>query len=39
MEEAGTKPLPRKGRRVRNMGVLLAVSTLLAARRSFASPP
>jgi hypothetical protein len=29
-----TKPLPRNGRRVRNIGVLLAVSTLLAARPS-----
>src|SRR5664279_4773878 len=28
----GTNPLLRKGSRVRNMGVLLAVSTLLAAR-------
>ena len=27
-----TNPLPRKGSRIRNMGVLLAVSTLLAAR-------
>jgi hypothetical protein len=34
MLEAGTKPLPRKGSRVRNIGVLLAVSTLFAARPS-----
>src|SRR5712691_513014 len=30
----GTNPLLRKGSRVRNLGVLLAVSTLLAARPS-----
>jgi len=29
-----TKPLPRRGRRVRNIGVFMAVSTLLAARPS-----
>src|ERR1700721_2539766 len=30
----GTKPLPRNGNSVKNMGVLLAVSTLFAARPS-----
>ena len=34
---ARTKPLPRNGSRVRNIGVLLAVSTLLAARPSAAA--
>src|SRR5262245_26242458 len=32
MESVGTNPLPRNGSRVRNIGVLLAVSTLFAAR-------
>ena len=34
MVATGTKPLPRNGSRVRNIGVLLAVSTLLAASPS-----
>src|ERR1700760_1641574 len=33
-ELVGTKPLPRKGSRIRNIGELLAVSPLLAARPS-----
>src|SRR5450759_1308068 len=36
MVSVGTNPLLRKGSRVRNIGVLLAVSTLLAARPSAA---
>jgi hypothetical protein len=32
MESVGTNPLPRKGRKVRGMGRLLAASTVLAAR-------
>src|SRR5262252_7186838 len=36
MLAVGTNPLDRNGSRVRNMGVLLAVSTLLAARPSAA---
>lgn len=32
MEPVGTNPLPRKGRSIKNVGVLLAVSTLLATR-------
>ena len=32
MESTGTKPLPKNGRRIRNIGMLLAVSTLLASR-------
>jgi hypothetical protein len=34
MESTGTKPLPRNGRIIRNIGRLLAVSTLLAFRPS-----
>src|SRR5579875_3582326 len=34
IESVGTNPLPRNGSRVRNIGVLLAVSTLFAARPS-----
>ena len=30
MQSVGTNPLPRNGRRIRSIGVLLAVSTLLA---------
>jgi hypothetical protein len=36
MVAVGTNALLRKGSRVRNIGVLLAVSTLLAARPSAA---
>src|SRR5579862_293004 len=36
MLAVGTNPLDRNGSRVRNIGVLLAVSTLLAARPSAA---
>src|SRR6266851_4942429 len=36
MLAVGTNPLDRNGSRVRNMGVLLAVSTLLAAMPSAA---
>jgi hypothetical protein len=32
IDPAGTKPLPKKGRMSRNSGVLLAPSTVLAAR-------
>src|SRR6516164_9487997 len=34
IDSVGTKPLLRNGSRVRNIGVLLALSTLLAARPS-----
>jgi hypothetical protein len=34
IDSVGTNPLPRNGRRTRNIGVLLAVSTLLAASPS-----
>jgi len=36
MVAVGTKPLLRKGSKVSTMGVLLAVSTVLAARLSAA---